>query len=234
MTIDNFIEELKKLNIDISQKQLNQLDRYYNLLVEWNNKINLTSIIDKESVYLKHFYDSLTLSKIIDFNKVSNFCDVGTGAGFPGIVIKILFPNLNVILIDSLNKRINFLNLVISQLGLQKIKTVSSRIEDYAKEKREIYDVVTARAVASLPILLECSIPLVKQDGYFIAMKGDIKSELINIEKCEKELDIELVKKIEFTLPIENSNRTLLKYRKKKATNMKYPRRYSEIKKRPL
>ena len=150
------------------------MEEYYNLLVEWNEKINLTRITLKDDVYLKHFYDSATIVKVIDLNKINNFCDFGTGAGFPGIVIKILFPSLNVTLVDSLNKRINFLNIVIEKLKLEKIVAIHSRIEDFARTHREKFDLVTARAVASLPVLLEYATGIIKKDKYFIAMKASI------------------------------------------------------------
>lgn len=234
MTIDEFIINLKSLNIEVTEEQILKLEQYYELLIEWNKKINLTGITEKKEVYLKHFYDSISLAKIIDLNKVNNLCDIGTGAGFPGIVLKIFYPDLEVILLDSLNKRTNFLNIVIEQLDLKKIKTITSRAEDYSKNNREIFDVVTARAVAPLSILLEYSIPLVKNNGYFIAMKADVSKELLNIDNCLKQLNIDLKEKEEFLLPFENSKRTLLKFEKKGKTENKYPRRYSEIKKRPL
>ena len=154
MTENNFVKNVKELGIEINDKQLKQLEKYYELLIEWNEKINLTGITKKEDVYLKHFYDSLTIQKIIDLNDVETLCDVGTGAGFPGLVLKIVFPNLKVTLLDALNKRINFLNDVIEKLELKDIETIHSRSEDYALKNREKFDVVTARAVASLPVLI--------------------------------------------------------------------------------
>src|SRR5574344_2073136 len=136
MTINNFVEELDKLGIKLNEKQLCQLNKYYELLIEWNNKINLTGITEKNEVYLKHFYDSITIAKIINLEKENSLCDIGTGAGFPGMVLKIVYPNLNVTLVDSLNKRINFLNEVIKQLGLKQIITVNARAEDYAIKNR--------------------------------------------------------------------------------------------------
>lgn len=234
MNINDFILELKKINIEISKTQLNQLEKYYELLVEYNKKMNLTGITEKEQVYLKHFYDSLTINKIIDLNTVENLCDVGSGAGFPGLVIKILFPKINVTLIDSLNKRINFLNIVIKELNLKNIVALHSRIEEYGKNNREKYDIVTARAVAPLSILLEYCIPLVKIGKYFIPLKANISREIFNLEHVRKELNCELIEKKEFLLPFENSTRTLLKFEKKDLTNKKYPRDYSKIKKNPL
>lgn len=234
MQINEFIEELKKININITDEQLTKLEKYYELLIEENEKINLTNITKREDVYLKHFYDSLTLIKIIDLNKIDSLCDIGTGAGFPGLVIKIVFPNINVTLIDSLNKRIDFLNKVIKELELKNIETLHSRIEEYGVKNREKYDLVTARAVASLNVLLEYSIPLVKEDKYFVAMKSNVEEELKNIDKAIKELDIKLENKIEFKLPIEESKRTLISFKKLQKTSKKYPRRYAIIKQKPL
>ena len=230
MTENEFINALEELNIKYDENKLNQLKRYYELLIEWNEKINLTSITKKEDVYLKHFYDSLTLAKVIDLNHISTFADVGTGAGFPGIVIKIFFPLLHITLIDSLNKRTDFLNLVIKELNLKDVEVITSRAEDY--KKRENFDLVTARAVANLHVILELLTPLSKK--YVILMKGDATIELENTDYLYKELDIKLTEKEEFLLPIENSKRTLLKYEKLKETNKKYPRNYGQIKKKPL
>ena len=234
MKIDEFIESLRKLNIDITSRQLEQLEEYYNLLVEWNEKINLTRITLKDDVYLKHFYDSATIVKVIDLNKINNFCDFGTGAGFPGIVIKILFPSLNVTLVDSLNKRINFLNIVIEKLKLEKIVAIHSRIEDFARTHREKFDLVTARAVASLPVLLEYATGIIKKDKYFIAMKASIDEELEQSINAQKILKIKLIDKNSFLLPKENSVRNILIFQKQERTNLKYPRNPSEIKKKPL
>ena len=234
MNINDFIENLKKINININVSQLKQLEKYYELLIEYNEKMNLTGITEKEQVYLKHFYDSLTINKIIDLNTVENLCDVGTGAGFPGLVIKILFPKINVTLVDSLNKRIDFLNAVIKELNLVGIDTLHDRIEDYGRKTREKYDVVTARAVSSLNILLEYCLPLVKYGKYFIPLKANISREILEIDHAKKELNCELVDKLEFLLPSENSTRTILKFKKLKATSKKYPRPYSQIKKKPL
>lgn len=234
MNINEFIEELKKININITDKQLKQLDEYYILLKEWNSKINLTRIIEKEEVYLKHFYDSVTINKIINLNEIKDFCDFGTGAGFPGLVIKILFPDINVTLVDSLNKRINFLNEVIDKLNLKKVTTVHSRIEDFAKINREKYDLVVARAVASLNILIEYATPMVKKDKYFVAMKSNVSEELESSQKAIKLLNLKLIKNVQFKLPSEESIRTLLLFKKIDHTSNKYPRSNNDIKKKPL
>lgn len=233
MTQNEFIKKVNELGLEVTDEKLDKLNKYYELLVSFNEKINLTAITLKEEVYLKHFYDSLTLVKIIDFNKYNTFCDIGTGAGFPGIVIKIFFPHLKVTLIDALNKRIDFLNVVISELQLKEIETIHSRIEDYGKNNRELYDIVTARAVTNLSNLLEFAIPIVKVNKYFIAMKGS-NNELDTILNASKLLNIKLEDKIEFSLPYEESKRNLIKFVKLDKTNNKYPRKFSEIKKKPL
>lgn len=234
MTENNFVENVKKLGIEINDKQLKQLEKYYELLIEWNEKINLTGITKKEDVYLKHFYDSLTMQKIVNLYDVETLCDVGTGAGFPGLVLKIMFPNLKITLLDALNKRINFLNDVIEKLELKDIETIHSRSEDYALKNREKFDVVTARAVASLPVLMELCVPLVKEQGYFIPLKANITEEKILSKNAISKLYLKEVDEIKFILPVEESNRCLVKYLKEKKTDKKYPRKFSEIKKRTL
>lgn len=234
MNKEIFVEEITKLGINLDNNQLENLERYYELLVEWNEKINLTSITNKEDVYLKHFYDSLTLVKAYNLNQDIKLCDVGTGAGFPGLVLKICFPNLEVILVDSLEKRIKFLDQVIQELDLKKINTYHDRVEEFSKNHREEYDLVTSRAVAKLNVLSEFCIPLVKIDGYFIPMKASIEEELDESKNSIKILGGELQEKITFSLPIENAIRNILKIRKINKTNIKYPRRFDKIKKNPL
>ena len=231
MTKDIFIEELERLNIILTKNQIDKLDNFYQLLIDWNEKINLTTITKKEDVYLKHFYDSLTLIKAIDLNQNLTLLDVGTGAGFPGIVLKLVFPNLKITLLDSLNKRINYLNEIIKELELTNIETICSRCEDYTRINREKYDVVVARAVSHLEILSELIIPTVKVNGYFVAMKSNVKDEIEISKNILSKLDSTVEKVIEFNLPIENSIRTLVKIKKNKITNVKYPRKYDQIKK---
>lgn len=234
MEINEFIKKIEECNIPITEKKLEQLEKYYSLIIEWNEKINLTGITEKKEVYLKHFYDSATLSKIIDLEKVSTLCDIGTGAGFPGIVIKIFYPHLQITLLDSLHKRIVFLEEVVQKLELENVIIIEGRAEEYAKTHREIFDVVTSRAVAPLSILMEYSIPLVKIGKYFIPMKAKIENEKDSIDRLCEKLSSTLEKKLEFHLPIEESVRTLLAFKKRKATASKYPRKYSEMKKKPL
>jgi len=234
MTEQEFLNALKDINITLTNEQLEQLNTYYELLVEYNKVMNLTAITDKKDVYLKHFYDSLTLTKIIDLNSIDTLCDIGTGAGFPGLVLKIVFPNLKITLVDSLNKRINFLNTVIDKLNLENIEAIHERAEVFSINNIEKYDVITARAVAKLNILLELSIQAIKINGYFIAMKSNVEEELINIDKTLEKLNCKFVSKIEFKLPIENSNRTLIKVEKFDKTPSIYPRKFEQIKKKPL
>ncbi|MCI9084646.1 MAG: 16S rRNA (guanine(527)-N(7))-methyltransferase RsmG, partial [Bacilli bacterium] len=194
-----FIDEVKKLNIDLTDNMLEQLNRYYELLVEWNSKINLTAITEKNEVYLKHFYDSLTLCKVIDLNNEESLCDIGTGAGFPGIVLKICFPHLKLTLVDALNKRINFLKLVCEELGLDNVECIHARAEEYALKNRNLFDIVTARAVAPLNVLLEYSIPLVKVSKYFIALKGI--EDITESKNALKILNCNILMEEKFLLP---------------------------------
>ncbi|MFV0249823.1 MAG: 16S rRNA (guanine(527)-N(7))-methyltransferase RsmG [Bacilli bacterium] len=228
-----FIEELEKIGINLNEIQLEQLNQYYELLIEYNKVMNLTGITEKEQVYLKHFYDSLTIIKVINLKKINSLCDIGTGAGFPGLVIKIVFPNIKITLLDSLNKRIEFLNQVIKELKLENIKTIHTRAEEYSIKNRNKFDITTARAVAHLSILLEYAIPMTKINGYFIALKGNVKEEIKEIENAIKELKLELEKIVELNLPVEESNRTIISFKKLKDIK-KYPRKNSEIKRQRL
>lgn len=225
MILENFIEYVKKLEIELTEKQLSQLEQFYELLIEWNKKMNLTRITDKKEVYLKHFYDSLTLSKVIDFNQVNTVCDVGSGAGFPGIVLKIVYPNLEITLIDSLQKRVKYLNEIIEILNLKNIKAIHTRAEEHAHNNRETYQIVTARAVANLKKISEICIPMVEKEGYFIAMKANAAEEIEESKEIISALGAKIDVIEEFLLPIENSNRTLIKIKKISKTDKKYPRK---------
>lgn len=206
MTKEEFLIELEKLGIILTEQQQNQLEEFYKLLISWNEKINLTRITSKEDVYLKHFYDSLTIVKAVNLNEIKTLCDVGTGAGFPGIVLKIVYPHLEITLVDALQKRVNYLNEVIKDLELKDIKAIHTRGEDL-KEK---YDVVTARAVANIEKLLGYTMHLVKKDGIFVAMKGNITEELTERVKKNISLKYEIIKIEEFKLPYEESQRSLI------------------------
>lgn len=233
MNDKEFKEELSKLGIVLTSTQENQLEMYYNLLIEWNNKMNLTGITDRNSVYLKHFYDCITLIKAIDLTKNLKIVDVGTGAGFPGLVLKIVFPNLDVVLVDALNKRINFLNHVIESLKLENIEAIHDRIENYAKNNLEVFDLVTCRAVAKLNIISELCLPLAKVNGYFIPMKATIEDEISDTKYLEV-LKSKVESVITFNLPIENSVRNLIVIKKYGSIDKKYPRQYDKIIKNPL
>ena len=226
-----FIEDVKKLGIEVTDEKLALLDKFYHLLVEWNEKINLTTIIEEDKVYLKHFYDSLTLTKEIDFTKEISLCDVGSGAGFPGIVIKIFFPNVKITLIDSLQKRVNYLNEVINKLKLENIKAEHYRMEDYSRLHEEEFDYVTARAVANIGILSEISVRAVKINGHMVFMKANCDDELDIFLVNAKKLGLVLESTNEFELPYEYSHRTLVNMVKIEPTNKLYPRRVDIIKK---
>lgn len=233
MNINEFLIELQKLNIEPTKEQLSNLEKYKNLLIEYNQKFNLTAITKENDIYLKHFYDSLTLTKTLDLNKELNLLDIGTGAGFPGLVLKIFFPKLNITLLDSNNKKITFLNTVIKELNLNNIICINKRAEEL-QNLRETFDVVTSRAVAHLRILSELAIPLLKVNGLFIPLKGDVTLELAESKSTITALNSELISTFNFKLPIENSTRTILIIKKNKATPSIYPRPYDKIKKKSL
>ena len=228
--LKNYLNQLKIENIDLI---IDKFELYYNLLIEWNNKMNLTGITERNSVYLKHFYDCITLIKAIDLTKNLKIVDVGTGAGFPGLVLKIVFPNLDVVLVDALNKRINFLNHVIESLKLENIEAIHDRIENYAKNNLEVFDLVTCRAVAKLNIISELCLPLAKVNGDVIPMKASIEDE-ISYTKYLEVLKSKVESVITFNLPIENSVRNLIVIKKYGSIDKKYPRQYDKIIKNPL
>lgn len=229
------IEYLKELNINLSKEQIKQFYDYMNLLIEWNKVMNLTGIIDPKEIIIKHFIDSLTvLSKIKEKDTI---IDVGTGAGFPGIPIKIALPETKVVLLDSLNKRINFLNEVIERLKLKNIETIHERAEELGRNKkhREKYDVAIARAVAPLNILLEYLMPFVKINGKCLCMKGsNIKDEIENSKNAIKVLNGVLVEDEIFFIPKTDINRTIIEIKKNKEVSNVYPRKAGTPSKKPL
>ena len=232
-----FDEKLKELRIELNENMKNQFDRYYELLVEWNKVMNLTGITEYEEVNEKHFIDSLSIVKVIDINKIDNIIDIGTGAGFPGIPLKIAFPHLKVTLLDSLNKRIKFLNAVIDELNLNHIEIIHGRAEDYAKktEYRENYDLCVSRAVANLSTLSEYCVPYVKVGGLFISYKsGDIDEEIVKSKPAIKILGAEIENVIKFKLPGTDIHRSLVKIKKLSTTKKKYPRKAGLPAKEPL
>lgn len=231
----NFKEDLKKLNIELTNEAFLNFEEYYKFLVEYNEHVNLTAITDYDGVYYKHFYDSLTLSLALDVTKPINLVDVGAGAGFPSIPNAIVFNNLNVTIIDALNKRINFLNELIAKLKLNNAKALHARAEEYAAFHREEADVVTARAVARLNILAELCIPLVKVGGLFVAMKSvESEQDFLEAKGAIKTLGAEHLKTISVELPNQMGHREILVFKKVNKTPSKYPRQFSQIKNKPL
>lgn len=231
----NFKEDLKKINIELTNEAFLNFEEYYKFLVEYNEHVNLTAITDYDGVYYKHFYDSLTLSLALDVTKPINLVDVGAGAGFPSIPNAIVFNNLNVTIIDALNKRINFLNELIAKLKLNNAKALHARAEEYAAFHREEADVVTARAVARLNILAELCIPLVKVGGLFVAMKSvESEQEFLEAKGAIKTLGAEHLKTISVELLNQMGHREILVFKKVNKTPSKYPRQFSQIKNKPL
>ncbi len=229
------INNLKELNIDLSDLQLNQFYEYMNILIEWNKVMNLTGITEPKEIIIKHFLDSLTVADKID--KKDCIIDVGTGAGFPGIPIKIVFPDTKVVLLDSLNKRIKFLNEVVQKLELKDIKTIHGRAEDYGRDKnyREMYDISIARAVAPLNVLLEYLMPFVKINGKCLCMKGaNVENEILDSRNAIKTLGGELIETKEFFIPNTDIKRKIVQINKTKKTDNKYPRKAGVPSKSPL
>jgi 16S rRNA (guanine527-N7)-methyltransferase len=237
--MEQFINDLKEWNINISDEQLNLFKRYTALLLEWNEKINLTAITDINDIYKKHYLDSLSLIKCIDDlgDKEYTLLDLGTGAGFPGIPLKIMFPNLKITLVDSLRKRVDYLNLVIDELGLKDITAIHSRAEVLAHDTkyREQYDIVVSRAVANLSVLSEYCIPFVKVGGVFISYKsGESMEEITNASNAIGMLGGKRAKAVEFVLPDSDYSRCNVVIEKKKNTEDRFPRKEGVPSKRPL
>lgn len=234
MNKEEFINEVNKLGINLTEDQLNKLDTYAKFLVEYNSHTNLTAITEEDQIYLKHFYDSITLVKAIDLTKINNLIDVGTGAGFPGMVIKILFPNIVVTLLDSNNKKISFLEELGNKLNLTNINYYHGRAEDFCLKNRETFDLVTARAVSNMTTLSELCLPLTKLNGYFIPLKGSNEEEINSSLNAIKKLGGNIEEIIKFSLPYEESTRNIIKIKKVTNTPKEYPRRYDKIVKYPL
>ena len=230
----DFNKLLSNINIHLSDRQLEQFEIYFKFLVEYNEFVNLTAITEEEDVYIKHFYDSILVGNVFDLSGVETICDVGSGAGFPSIPLKIVYPNLKVTIVDGLDKRITFLKKLVEKLGLDNVNLVHGRAEEYAKDHRESFDIVTARAVARANILNELCIPLVKVGGYFISMKGKNAEEEINEGNSLKLLNAKIVKQNEYYLPKEESKRVLILIEHFDKSPLKYPRAFASIKKNPL
>jgi len=232
MNKEKFIEELKKINILLDEEKLNKLEIYKESLIEYNNHTNVTAIKDEEGIYLKHFYDSLTMQKYI--NNDYKILDIGTGAGFPGMVLAILNPNCQFVLLDSNNKKIKFLEFLNEKLQLKNVELINQRAEDYVHAHLEEFDIVTSRAVADLRILAELSLPALKINGLFMPMKSNIEDELKKSIDTINILGGDFITKKEIILPIEKSKRTILIIEHSQKTNVIYPRSYDKILKKPL
>lgn len=234
---EKFKRQIKELGIELSDLQFEQFEKYYKLLVEWNEFMNLTAITEYEEVYEKHFLDSLAVVKAIDMNEVESVIDIGTGAGFPGIPLKIAFPHLKIVLLDSLNKRIKYLNTVVDELNLENVETLHGRAEDHAKkaEYREQFDLCVSRAVANLATLSEYCLPYVKVDGNFISYKsGEITGEAEEAKKAVSILGGNVKKIKKFLLPESDITRSFVVIEKKKTTPKKYPRKAGTPSKEPI
>lgn len=228
---------LNALSIQIDKRQAEQFQMFYELLIEWNKVMNLTAITEYDEVVEKHFLDSLCLKDVLNLDQVENVIDIGTGAGFPGIPLKIVYPHLKITLLDSLQKRVKFLNKVIGKLELEDIEAIHGRAEEIAKKEnyREKYELCVSRAVANLSTLSEYCIPFVKTDGFFISYKsGDVDEEVIKSKKAAAVLGGKIENTIKFQLPGTEINRSFVKIRKVKETPKKYPRKAGTPSKEPL
>jgi len=229
MTIKEFVEEcLLNLHIKVTKEELEKLAIYTSFLKEYNEHTNLTAIKEDKDIYLKHYYDSLTMIRIIDLSKEETLLDIGTGAGFPGVVLKIFYPNLKVILLDSNHKKTDFLKELVSKLDLDNVTIVNARVEDFAKDNLNSFDVVTARAVTNMRVLTELAMPLVKKDKYFVAMKGSNDDEIFEAEQTIYKYGI-VEDMVMLLLPHNAGTRTLIRIKKNDNTLAKDLRSYIEI-----
>ncbi len=235
--VDNLKNKLNQLSIEYSESQIEKLLKYYEMLIEKNKVMNLTAITEFDEVVEKHFIDSLSIVRVIDMEIVHSIIDIGTGAGFPGIPVKIMFPHIKVTLVDSLNKRVNFLNEVIENIELRDIEAYHGRAEDYGRDKkfREKYDLCVSRAVANLASLSEYCMPFVKPDGYFISYKaGECEDEIDNSKNAIKILSGKIEKVEKFSLPDSEISRSFIKIKKIKNLSNKYPRKSGIPSRNPL
>lgn len=234
MKIDEFIIKVQELGLEVTEDKLNKLKVYSKFLQECNEHTNLTAITNTEDIYLKHFYDSLTLTKVIDLNTCQTLLDFGTGAGFPGMVLKIFYPELHVTLLDSNHKKTTFLEELKEKLNVDNLTIINKRVEDLNKTHLNYFDVVTARAVTNLPVLAELALPLVKKDKYFIAMKGSNQQEIVDGKYAINLLNGEIIKVEKFELSKETGYRNIVLVKKMKETNPANLRPYEKIIKKPL
>ncbi len=228
MNKEEFIHYCKEINIEINDKMYDDLLNYYELLVKWNSKFNMTSILEQNQAFLLHFYDSLCLSKYINLNRECTLCDFGTGAGFPGMIIALLFKNVKVTLVESSQKKCQFLKHIKEIFDLENVTIICSRIEEYGINNREKFDIVTCRAVTSIPIIIELATSTVKVGGLLAPLKSNCLDELNN-KSLYKEFNLKLIDVYKYNLPIQNSKRTIPVFKKIAITDKKYPRNYSTI-----
>ena len=234
MTRNEFYERLETRGLILTDHQKEQFHRFFELLVQWNAKMNLTGITTEAEVYAKHFYDCLDPFLEMDMSKVKTVCDVGTGAGFPGMPLAIAYPEIQFDLIDSLGKRILFLDVCVKALGMTNVKAIHVRAEEFAADNREHFDLVTSRAVARLPILVELCAPLVKVGGYFVTLKGPAgHDELVETKQGPRKLGLTYMKTNEASIA-EVGERVNIYFEKTHQTPSKYPRQFGQIKKKPL
>jgi 16S rRNA (guanine527-N7)-methyltransferase len=232
-----FLSLMKEKGIEVKDETFSRLERYYALLVEWNQKMNLTAITDREDVYIKHFYDSISLAFYFNLNEVTSLADIGSGAGFPSLPLKVFFPHLKVTIVDSLNKRISFLNQVVTDLELSDVELIHGRAEDIGRNpaQREQFDLVTARAVARLNVLSEFCLPFVRCGGHFVAMKGaKAEDEIRESLKAFQVLGGSLKDVHSFTLPLDTSQRQIIIVKKVRNTSKQYPRKAGTPLKSPI
>lgn len=237
MTPEQFVAELNKNGISLSEQQINQFKTYFETLVEWNEKMNLTAITERSEVYLKHFFDSITASFYFNLDQPYTICDVGAGAGFPSIPLKICFPQLKITIVDSLKKRIGFLNHLAKELELTNVQFYHDRAETFARNKqfRQQFDLVTARAVAKMSVLSELCLPLVKENGKFIALKGpNAEVELDEAKYAIKILGGKTSNLYKINLPDNQGERNIIIVDKVKPTPKTYPRKPGTPNREPL
>lgn len=235
--IDILKKGIEDFGLEANEKVLSDFQKYKELLVEWNQKMNLTGIEDEKEVFIKHFLDSISAVTKGYIQNGMSLIDVGTGAGFPGMPLRICLPELKVTLLDSLNKRINFLQEVSSKLSIDDIEFIHGRAEDFGKNEdyREKYDIATARAVAGLPVLMEFCVPFIKVGGYFVCLKGpNANLELEESKKAMEILGVEYIEKIDVKLPESDLNHNILIFKKVKNTPSKYPRKAGKVSKNPI
>ena len=235
--IDILKNGIEDFGLEANEKVLSDFQEYKELLVEWNQKMNLTGIEDEKEVFIKHFLDSISAVTKGYIQNGMSLIDVGTGAGFPGMPLRICLPELKVTLLDSLNKRINFLQEVASKLSIDDIEFIHGRAEDFGKNEdyREKYDIATARAVAGLPVLMEFCVPFIKVGGYFVCLKGpNANLELEESKKAMEVLGVEYIEKIDVKLPESDLNHNILIFKKVKNTPSKYPRKAGKVSKNPI